>query len=352
MIKKRRRLKPKIKLIMLCIITIILIITTIIIPKKYSFKKMTEFVAYDAKGTFDYSICYKENDYVSDKCFSDDNRGYVNALIDNIAINYKYILRTSQNAEQFKYTYKITAQTIATEKSDSNRILYSEIDTLYEESNEINDTSIVMIDKKINVDFQKYNEIITNFKKNYILSMDSSLILTATLDVTGIHSHLKDDVKNHRVSQIIVPLSEQTVDVETNNTSFSQNDTVAKYSNVPIYSKPIIVSTIVYILDIIVIGEWIYMLIIYNQYNHSFDKKIDKILKQYDRAIVKVENIPDLTDLKIINVSSFEELLDVRDNLNKPILYKGKNLSAQFVIINGAEAYIYELEAYYQNGKQ
>ena len=50
---------------------------------------------------------------------------------------------------------------------------------------------------------------------------------------------------------------------------------------------------------------------------------IDKILKEYDRAIVTSNSIDSINvdEYKIIDVTSIEELLDAHDSTGQPILY-------------------------------
>ncbi len=54
---------------------------------------------------------------------------------------------------------------------------------------------------------------------------------------------------------------------------------------------------------------------------NDFDKYVSKVLKTYDRLIVESRNTIKFDDYQTIKVNSFEELLDVRDNLKLPINY-------------------------------
>ena len=69
-------------------------------------------------------------------------------------------------------------------------------------------------------------------------------------------------------------------------------------------------------------------------------------MKEYDRAIVKTRTMPDIDDLKVIEVESFEELIDARENLEKPILFIDINPGQKscFLIINDRDAYKFILK--------
>ena len=74
---------------------------------------------------------------------------------------------------------------------------------------------------------------------------------------------------------------------------------------------------------------------------------LSKILREYDRIIVEAKNnIIISPEQNIIDVKSFEELLDARDNLEKPIIFKEihKGQKCEFVVKNSYEVYRYILK--------
>ena len=76
----------------------------------------------------------------------------------------------------------------------------------------------------------------------------------------------------------------------------------------------------------------------------KYEKKLKKILREYDRLIVETTTLFD-ENSNIIKINDFNELLDVRDNLKLPIMYfnvsKGKK--SYFYIKNNDDIYLYEL---------
>jgi len=57
------------------------------------------------------------------------------------------------------------------------------------------------------------------------------------------------------------------------------------------------------------------------QKRNKYDKFVKKIITEYDRLIVETETKPRLENKEIIKIRKFEELLDARDNLKRPIMY-------------------------------
>ena len=83
-----------------------------------------------------------------------------------------------------------------------------------------------------------------------------------------------------------------------------------------------------------------------------------KILSSYDSIIVNVSNVPSLDDLKIIEVNSFNELIDAHSEVRMPINYceEVENYKSVFVLVSNNIAWIYtlinhEYEKYLGNGK-
>ena len=78
----------------------------------------------------------------------------------------------------------------------------------------------------------------------------------------------------------------------------------------------------------------------------KYKNQLNKILKSYDNIIVNIKSLPSLKDKKIMNVTSFNELLDAQRETRIPINYceKKKNSEAYFIIIEGENAWIYILK--------
>ena len=76
-----------------------------------------------------------------------------------------------------------------------------------------------------------------------------------------------------------------------------------------------------------------------------YDLTLAKILREYDRVIVNSKKIVNM-DGEVIDVKSFNELLDVRDNIEKPIIFSEihKGLKSVFIVKTSNETYRYILK--------
>jgi hypothetical protein len=73
-----------------------------------------------------------------------------------------------------------------------------------------------------------------------------------------------------------------------------------------------------------------------------YDRYVRKKLKEYDRLIVETNSSLHTKGLNTIDIGSFTELLDARDNLNLPILYLNTipHKEGIFYILNNNDLYL------------
>ena len=83
-----------------------------------------------------------------------------------------------------------------------------------------------------------------------------------------------------------------------------------------------------------------------NKNNHLYLATLKKIVDTHDSIIANIDNLPDVSDLKVINVSSFSELLDVYNEVRMPInFYENKRRNRSiFMIINDNMCWRYILD--------
>ena len=78
-----------------------------------------------------------------------------------------------------------------------------------------------------------------------------------------------------------------------------------------------------------------------------YQKNINKILKYYKDLIVTIENEPDITNLKIMNVTTIDDLIDVAEQNKSNIIHYEfiKSRVSKLYVIAGEYVYIYEITA-------
>lgn len=101
------------------------------------------------------------------------------------------------------------------------------------------------------------------------------------------------------------------------------------------------------ILSILVLIKLIRELLFLRKPLFKYEKYLKRILREYDRLIVNTPTVPDKKGKKVTTINSFDELLDVRDNLKLPIKYyiNEEHEKCSLYINHEGELYLLILEA-------
>ena len=142
-----------------------------------------------------------------------------------------------------------------------------------------------------------------------------------------------------------IPLNERTVDVSLDNKVYNLKSdffvfTSKEHNFILLFMAFIFGSLSIYL--VILLVKYYFEI---NKYVSSFDKKLNKILRNYESYIQKAEGSFDFRNYKILIVDEFESMLELRDMLSKPIMMIEDNIEGivRFVITSNDIAYIYQL---------
>src|SRR5574344_1741804 len=291
--KLKKKVKWELRLLLTTIVLLLLYASTITVYNIYqNYKNQIEStITYNENVSITPSICLTNNQFLTSEC-STEAKSYVTSLINNINLLFNYNISSSDFAN-YTYSYKIVAHTVANEKGDSDKIVYETNDTL---------------------DSGTYNNTIAEFKRNYVLALDSKVEILATVSAVAKYDD-RDSVELNKTLVLSIPLTDQTVNIDRPLSNYTHSDTDVHYIDSSNYHNLGVALSILMETDFIVTVLVVLLLVHLIPKENAYKKRINKILKEYDRAIVKVKHSPSLTGLNIITIESFEELLDAKDNL-------------------------------------
>ena len=304
-----------------------------------------ENVFYQEKSNVDYSICLNENDFYEEKCLVKD-MSYIASLINNISLDFNYQFITNNEELNQPFEYEVIAKLVIA-NSDTNTNYYEKKYTLVEKTtNEVkNINKYYTLNKNISINYNTYNEIATKFKSQY--GVDTNSYLEVYL-ITYHKSTSEYAIPSSSVTSIQIPLSQKAIQIKLNTKEVNnkQNQFITK--NQFLLSNGIyltsgllcIVFSIIYILIVIQMSS------ILGKKKNKYDKYLSKILKEYDRLIVETSTYPKIEDYHLLKINSFDELLDVRDNLRLPIMYYSvtPHQKAHFYILQEKNISVYTLK--------
>lgn len=307
------------KTIIIYIVFIIIIFVAILIFSiliYFSTKK--QYIPYNEESNLDYIVHYKNSSFF-DKNEIAANKQYISTLIDYINAHFKYNLNIENKNIDYKYQYIIEANVDVIDK-DSKNSLYNYKEELYKEEKDTNATGIE-INKKIDVYYNKYNDIANKFISAYDLENTiATLYVNMYVKVYGTCENA-ENINNTSVVSINIPLTKKTMAidleynlVDKNNQKFLECE---KESFNYIY---LITDIILLIVDSILIYK------LNNYINQTrtavsaYKKELKKILNNYKEFIQKVNNELDLCKYQIVKIDSFTDMLEIREIIKSPIL--------------------------------
>lgn len=303
----------------------------------------TVYVYYSVNNNIDYEVYLKDNKYF-DKNYLSSNKQYVVDILDYIEIKYNAIYKYSQKITA-NYQYEIFATAnIINNKND--KVLYEIKEELFKSDEEkIEKSSLISIQKKIKIDYTKYNNKIKSFVTDYELKdIKTNLSVNIVLNING-----NKNYNDNADITINIPLNETTFDLTSTVEDVDKNNTYYSYKLNGKYNVYyIIIVTICIILLFIIIYKLFFgkiIDIIKFILKSTNEKEIRKINKQYGHFIHKLEKFNLKSHNKKIKIESIDDLVNISDTINKPIFMKETKSTINYFIIDDNDLlYIYSIK--------
>ena len=340
--KQNRKKRIIIQLVALAVVAMILlgsIITYIQLNKTY-------YISYTEHSGVDYKVDLKPNEFY-DKDSLEDGRVYVASLIDNIKADFTYRLDMGVAGIDYDYSYNIEAELLISDKAGTP--IFNPIYKL-KNVNDVqhNSDDALIINEDIIVNYDQYNAIAKEFVANYELKdVVSVLAIKMNVDVIGDCEGLEGNGCNTYTATLNVPLNVNTVDINTQTSSADGTSKVFAYGtavNKNIFLIAAIVAGVIEVALAVILVIYTYKT---RNEDINYTNKIRKLLSNYGSFIQQLDNEFDTTGYQVLRIKSFDQMLNIRDTLQSPILMHendDKTMSS-FVIMSNANAiYLFEIK--------
>ena len=282
---------------------------------------------YTETSKAEYTICLKENDLFKQTCLGEEKQ-YLSSLTDEVRVTFNYErINNIKNVSNFKY---YISSDVVINNAENDKEIFKEEKVLTDEKNYKDKKDVDVIQDKVTIKFDEYDQMINEQLKKYSLNAKAFLHLNLVL---------VEDGNDKIVSSITIPLAEQTYSISKNvlNNNLDVDNTER--------NNYIFVTVLFGVLDLAAVALFVFKFL-KSRHTESFDEKVKSILIEYDKIIVEVSgpHAIDYTNKQITTVNSFGELVDVRDNIEKPILYvrRADNIR-DFVVQDKDIVYIYTM---------
>ena len=277
-------------------------------------------VNYTEQNSIDYKVYLKENDFYEEEFLGKDQI-YVASLIKSVEADFNYSFAVDAESTDYEVTYGVVGKLIISEKSSGTSIFEKDYvlkeDMLLIQSG----SNIVNINEKITVDYDEYNDIANDFVGIYDLS-DASSVLKLTMvvnlsgkcqgfDITGFDNH---------AFSLNIPLTQKTVNIVMTSTVPQNVNSVMTFTqgvDKDVFKSLTIISAVLLISAVIVLIAFIYLT---RNYDINYEIKIKRLVSAYKSYVQRILTEFCTDGYQILKIETFNEMLDIRDTLNMPIL--------------------------------
>lgn len=302
---------------------------------------------YDVESyPLDYRVYYSENQFYFDE-YIEANKTYVQEYVSKISADFSYSVKYNDKLTKGYYDYYVKAKLIAyTPGNEEDDLWIKEYNLSEPENVGVNNDSSYQIKKSVDIDYQMFKNDFESYRSVTGVNASAKLVVELVVNNKGEYPDL-DGFEYSSSVKMEMPLSDSTFKIKTylaDNEGTHRIVKINEQDHEKMYRQIIVI-----LLWILTIFTTVVLLIVY-RFNKNktsyYERKLRKILLANDEVIVNVEKLPSLTSLSVVDVVSFEELLDAQREVRLPINFKEdkKKRTAKFVLIHDNLAWVYTLD--------
>ena len=199
----------------------------------------------------------------------------------------------------------------------------------------------ITLDKEVSVPFSAYREAMQQYQTSLQLPVTTEMQVLFSVHVTGtIDGSPIDDT---RTSVVSAPLDQPIFKIANR---FDKDDKKQVAGKAAIDTQANVRST--ERIAAIIVGFVGLGAIVYGMrrqiFKSAYQREVDKIYRYHDGIIIRASKLVDLTGKRVVAVQSFDDMLNLEEEMKAPIVASQVSSEAtRFTIINGDDAYAYTI---------
>lgn len=349
--KKRVRLKRSVVAAFKLIVAILLLVISIyflVMGSNHDWQQPEQIATLTETNYLDYQVYLKDNPYFTVPYLSKGEH-YIASLIDSVQVTYTHKAVASKQLD-YNYRYRVVGTLSASEQKDgkaAHKIWNKqyvltptkEITKTAKDTYEIND--------RFNIDYQYYKALANEFKRSYPVATNVMLDIKVYIDMDGVVSGTSHNASATSLLEMHIPLEGDTIQIPTIYEKKKTQAIMAESQKTLLKDKGLFIfGCFTFATSVVVVVSYLLELIHHSKNQFSYAKEKKKILNKYDNIIVNASKIPDLSNMNIIEVTTFHELLDAKEGLKVPIIFIEviPGMSGWFLMMYQDQIWRYRLE--------
>ncbi|MBE6601547.1 MAG: hypothetical protein E7637_03450 [Ruminococcaceae bacterium] len=302
--------------VIVAVVAIAILISSLVshqLSKKY-------YIGYKEGGNIDYDVYLKENDFY-DSPYLDKNQSYVASLIDRIITNFSYEIDMDTANVNYRYSYTIKSRLEIIDDTSGAAIYNPEYELINVQNKLQNSSSRLTVNEIVVLKYDEYNDLANRFLDTYGLSATTSnIVLTLTVDVLSDCNAFSGSSVDTYSSELRIPLTTQTVNIQmTSSVPAAETKMIActRGAGSEVFKTTAIVLGVIDALLILLLVAFIYLT---RTPDITYTARVKKIMSQYKSYIQRIKNLFETNGYQVIVVDTFDEMLEIRDTIQAPIL--------------------------------
>ncbi len=348
--KKRRSKyrKNREKLIFIQTVMAIVVALAVLISALVAYQlEKTYYIGYREGGNIDYNVFLKENDFYEED-FLEKDQSYVASLIDKIIADFSYQIDMDTDDVNYRYSYTIKSRLEIIDNTSSVAIFNPEYELVSVQNKSQSSSNRLTINEIVVLDYDQYNSLAGNFLATYDLTnTTSNIVVTLEVDVLSDCNAFSGSSAEKYFSELRIPLTTKTVNIEMTSTipdDEAKMIACTRGAGSEVFKTTAIVLAVVDAILILILVAFIFLT---RTEDITYTARVKKIVSQYKSYIQRIKNVFDTSGYQVIVVETFDEMLEIRDTIQAPILMHENDdkTCAKFIIPTDTKIlYLFEIK--------
>lgn len=304
------------QIVIIAILTVAVLISSLVATQL----KSKYYIGYTENGSIDYNVFLKENEFY-DSNFLGQGQSYVASLIDDIIVNFNYEIDMDTDDVNYRYSYTVKSRLEIMDNTSKVAIFNPEYELVSVQNKSQSSSNKLRINEIVSIHYDEYNDLANKFLDTYELqSTTSSIVVMLEVDVLSDCEAFTGSAVDTYRSELRIPLTTKTVNVQmTSTVPSAQSSMIACTRGVG--SEAFKTTAIVLgLIDALMVALLAAFICLTRTPDITYASRVRKIVSRYKSYIQKINNMFETKGYQIILVNTFDEMLEIRDTIQAPIL--------------------------------
>ncbi len=304
-------------------------------------------ISYDNNGYVNYKLYLKDNTMMDRKELEDSRDAYFTDLLDKIDVNFEYDFLINRKTN-INFKYNVVAEIVIKDIKEEKELYSDRFILASKQGLKINNDNNIVINETIkDIDYGYYQSIAYSYSSQ--LGEETKNYLNIYLEVFKENDKKERNYVLNETDRVgvLIPLSSDMVLAKITANDLAKKGQIDRIGFINTKRDIICIAGIFGVLAIYFALKIYNLIILLKDKKSVYDKYVSKLLNKYDKVIAESTTVIDLKKYDVIKIKNFDELLDIYDNLELPIIYcevvKGEK--CYFYIKNNKDVYLLQVKA-------